>query len=476
MEVAPAHSCFVDAANITLVLVIVTALAFDFTNGFHDTANAMAASISTGALKPKVAVGLSAILNLVGAFLSVQVALTVTNAVINLQTKDGAPNPELLADGGEAVLLIILAGLAGGILWNLFTWLLGLPSSSSHALLGGLTGAGAAGLGWAGVKWNGDGTKLDGVVGKILLPSMISPIIAIVVAFTGCWLVHKVTESVMHRLEERYFRYGQVGSASLVSIAHGTNDAQKTMGVMTLALIASGHWTSTTSIPVWVKFSAAAAIAAGTYLGGWRIIRTLGKGLVDITPRQGMSSDGSTAAVLLSASHLGFALSTTHVATGSVLGGGLGRGTPVRWSTAGRMVTAWATTFPIAALMGALMWWIGDSVGGAVGASVVFLILAGFSTWIFRSSRRDHVGADNVNDEWERAAEITSPAYEHAPVTHAHQNGSDPTQNGSGPHAERVRSHAERVRSDANGSRPAGPEDADPADRDQVEPTETKTH
>ena len=164
-----------DAANITLVLVIVTALAFDFTNGFHDTANAMAASISTGALKPKVAVGLSAILNLVGAFLSVQVALTVTNAVINLQTKDGAPNPELLADGGEAVLLIILAGLAGGILWNLFTWLLGLPSSSSHALLGGLTGAGAAGLGWAGVKWNGDGTKLDGVVGKILLPSLISP-------------------------------------------------------------------------------------------------------------------------------------------------------------------------------------------------------------------------------------------------------------------------------------------------------------
>ena len=433
MEVAPAHSCFVDAANITLVLVIVTALAFDFTNGFHDTANAMAASISTGALKPKVAVGLSAILNLVGAFLSVQVALTVTNAVINLQTKDGAPNPELLADGGEAVLLIILAGLAGGILWNLFTWLLGLPSSSSHALLGGLTGAGAAGLGWAGVKWNGDGTKLDGVVGKILLPSMISPIIAIVVAFTGCWLVHKVTESVMHRLEERYFRYGQVGSASLVSIAHGTNDAQKTMGVMTLALIASGHWTSTTSIPVWVKFSAAAAIAAGTYLGGWRIIRTLGKGLVDITPRQGMSSDGSTAAVLLSASHLGFALSTTHVATGSVLGGGLGRGTPVRWSTAGRMVTAWATTFPIAALMGALMWWIGDSVGGAVGASVVFLILAGFSTWIFRSSRREHVGADNVNDEWDRAAEITSPAYEHAPVTHTHQNGSDPTQNGSGP-------------------------------------------
>ena len=390
-----------DAATLTLVLVIVTALAFDFTNGFHDTANAMAASISTGALKPKVAVGLSAILNLVGAFLSVEVALTVTNAVINLQTEDGAPNPELVANGGEAALLIILAGLTGGILWNLFTWLLGLPSSSSHALLGGLTGAGAAGLGLGGIKWTGEDGELGGVVGKILLPSLLSPVIAMIVAFVGCWLVHKVTTSVMHLLEERYFRFGQIGSASLVSVAHGTNDAQKTMGVMTLALIASGHWSSTTSVPVWVKVSAAVAIALGTYLGGWRIIRTLGKGLVDITPRQGMSSDGATAAVLLSASHLGFALSTTHVATGSVLGGGLGRGTHVRWSTAGRMVIAWATTFPIAAAVGAFMWWIGNSVGGALGATVVFAILAALSTWMFLRSRQQHVGAHNVTEDWD---------------------------------------------------------------------------
>jgi PiT family inorganic phosphate transporter len=220
------------------------------------------------------------------------------------------------------------------------------------------------------------------------------------------------------------------------------------MGVMTLALIASGHWTSTTSIPVWVKFSAATAIAAGTYLGGWRIIRTLGKGLVDITPRQGMSSDGSTAAVLLSASHLGFALSTTHVATGSVLGGGLGRGTPVRWSTAGRMVIAWATTFPIAALMGALMWWIGDSVGGAWGAIVVSLILAGVSAWIFHSSRREHVGAHNVNDTWEKAAEVTSPAYEHARPEHPDLHTLPD---------------------------PAAPAEATPP-VEQAEPTETKTH
>ncbi len=399
--VSTPHWALVDGATITLVLVIVTALAFDFTNGFHDTANAMAASIATGALQPKVAVGLSAVLNLVGAFLSVQVALTITNSVIKLQDPTGAPEPELLADGGEAVLLIVLAGLAGGIMWNLFTWLLGLPSSSSHALLGGLTGAGAAGLGLAGVKWTGDGTTLDGVFGKILLPSLLSPVVALIVAFVGCWLVHKVTNSVMDKLQDRYFKWGQVGSASLVSLAHGTNDAQKTMGVMTLALIASGHWTQTDAVPLWVKVSAAVAIALGTWIGGWRIIRTLGKGLVDITPRQGMASDGATAAVLLTSSHLGFALSTTHVATGSVLGGGLGRGTQVRWGTAGRMVTAWAMTFPLAALMGALVWWIGDLLGGAAGAILIVVILSVSSWWMLRRSRLSPVDAHNVNDDWE---------------------------------------------------------------------------
>jgi PiT family inorganic phosphate transporter len=400
----------VDAPTVILALVIVTALAFDFTNGFHDTANAMAASISTGALAPKVAVGLSAVLNLVGAFLSVEVALTVSNAVIKLQDKSGAPRPELLSDGGEALLLIVLAGLVGGIVWNLLTWLLGLPSSSSHALLGGLTGAGAAGLGLAGVKWTGDGTKLDGVVGKILLPSLLSPVVAMAVAFVGCWLVHRITNSVMDRLQERYFRWGQIGSASLVSIAHGTNDAQKTMGVMTLALIASGHWERTDAVPVWVKISAALAIAAGTYIGGWRIIRTLGKGLVDITPRQGLSSDGATAAVLLASSHLGFALSTTHVATGSVLGGGLGRGTHVRWSTAGRMVVAWAMTFPIAAGMGALMWWVGHTLGGLPGALLVFAILCVASFWMYRRSRAEHVGPHNVTDDWDRSKDGTPPS------------------------------------------------------------------
>ena len=315
-------------ATVILVLVIVTALAFDFTNGFHDTGNAMATSIATGALRPKVAVALSAVLNLVGAFLSVEVALTVTNAVINIQDKAGAPNPALLASNGYALLLIILAGLVGGIVWNLLTWLLGLPSSSSHALFGGLIGAAIAGLGLSGVKWNGDGTKLDGVVGKVILPAVASPIIAGIVAALGTWLIYRVTAGVATRFTENGFRWGQIGSASLVSLAHGTNDAQKTMGVITLALIASGEWTSTTSVPVWVKLSCALAIAIGTYCGGWRIIRTLGKGLIEITPPQGMAAESSSAAVILVSSHLGFALSTTQVATGSILGSGVGKREP----------------------------------------------------------------------------------------------------------------------------------------------------
>ena len=387
---------------VILGLVVVTALAFDFTNGFHDTGNAMATSIATGALKPKVAVILSATLNLIGAFLSVEVALTVTNAVVKIQESDGAPRPELLADGGEALLMIVLAGLVGGILWNLLTWLLGLPSSSSHALFGGLVGATIAGLGLSGVNWAGDGTKLDGVVGKVLLPALISPLIAVAVAAAGTWLVHRITTGVADRYRERGFRWGQIGSASLVSLAHGTNDAQKTMGVITLALIASGEWSDTGSIPLWVKVACAVAIALGTYLGGWRIIRTLGKGLVEITSPQGMAAESSSAAVILASSHLGFALSTTHVATGSILGSGIGkRGAQVRWRVAARMVLAWLITFPMAALAGGVTWYVGDVVGGLAGAIVVFVLLVALAGWMWLRARRAPVDHTNVNDEWE---------------------------------------------------------------------------
>jgi PiT family inorganic phosphate transporter len=395
--------------TVILVLVVVTALGFDFTNGFHDTANAMATSIATRALRPKVAVALSGILNLVGAFLSVQVALTVTNAVVKIQQSNGTPKPALLTDGGTALLLIVLAGLIGGIVWNLLTWLLGLPSSSSHALFGGLIGATIAGLGWSGVNWVGDGSKLDGVVGKVILPAIFSPIIAGIVAAVGTWLIYKIVVGVAARFTTNGFRWGQIGSASLVSLAHGTNDAQKTMGVITLALIATGDWTDTKNIPFWVKLSCAVAIAAGTYLGGWRIIRTLGKGLVEIESPQGMAAESASAAVILASSHLGFALSTTHVATGSILGSGVGKpGAQVRWRVAGRMVAAWLITLPAAAVVGAVMWWIGHLFGNLGGAIVVFVILLAFAGFMFWRSRKSPVDHNNVNDEWE-AAPVEEP-------------------------------------------------------------------
>ncbi|NMO57668.1 inorganic phosphate transporter [Actinoplanes sp. TBRC 11911] len=390
-------------SSVILVLVVVTALAFDFTNGFHDTANAMATTIATKALKPRTAVALSGLLNLVGAFLSVEVALTVTNAVVKIQNPDGTPQAALTADGGSALLLIVLAGLVGGIVWNLLTWLLGLPSSSSHALFGGLIGATVAGLGWAGVNWTGNGSKLDGVVGKVLLPAVLSPVIAGLVAAVGTWVIFKIVAGLF---TERSFKWGQIGSASLVSLAHGTNDAQKTMGVITLALIASGHWTSVTSIPLWVKIACAVAIALGTYLGGWRIIRTLGKGLVEIAPPQGMAAQSSSAAVILASSHLGFALSTTHVATGSILGSGVGRpGAHVRWRVAGRMGAAWLITLPAAGLVGAAMWWIGDLLGGGLsGALAVFVLLVAAAGAMYWRSRLLPVGHHNVNEDWSAAA------------------------------------------------------------------------
>ncbi len=386
---------------ILLALVVITALAFDFTNGFHDTANAMATSIATRALSPKAAVTLSAILNLVGAFLSVEVAITVTNAVIRIQNPDGTPRADLMADSGHGLLLILMAGLAGAIIWNILTWLWGLPSSSSHALFGGLIGATIASLGWGGVKWVGEGYQLDGVVGKVILPALFSPAVAIIVAMIGTRLVFRITEGVARRYQETGFRWGQIGTASLLSLSHGTNDAQKTMGVVTLALIASGYWTDTTEIPVWVKIACALAIASGTYIGGWRIIRTMGKGLVEISSPQGMAAESSSAAVILTSSQLGFALSTTHVCTGSILGSGLGRkGATVRWRVAGRMGLAWLTTLPLAALVGAAMWWTGHLIGGPGGAFVVFAIMCVAALYMWWHSRRNPIGHHNVNDEW----------------------------------------------------------------------------
>lgn len=377
-------------------MVIVTAVAFDFTNGFHDTGNAMATSIATGALKPKAAVALSAILNLVGAFLSVEVALTITRDVLNIQQDDGSLIPGLT---GGIALMIIFAGLTGGILWNLFTWLLGLPSSSSHALFGGLIGAGIVGAGFFNVNWNG-------IVGKIMIPALLSPVIAGTVAALGTWLVYKITKGVHETHREAGFRWGQIGTASLVSLAHGTGDAQKTMGVIALALIAHGDLTvqhvEDHGLPIWIILVCGIAIALGTYLGGWRIIRTLGKGLVEIDSPQGMAAEAASAAIILTSSHLGMALSTTHVATGSILGTGVGRpGAKVRWGVAGRMATAWLITMPAAGIVGALCFGLAHLIGGLAGASVVFALLIIMSAGMYLRNLKNKVDHTNVNEDWE---------------------------------------------------------------------------
>ena len=387
---------------IILVIVVLTALAFDFTNGFHDTGNAMATSIATGALKPKTAVALSASLNLVGAFLSVEVARSVGSGIVNLDRID-------VTTDGSALMLIVFTGLVGGILWNVLTWLLGLPSSSSHALFGGLIGSAIVAIGFDGVQWMG-------VLSKIIVPAVLSPVIAAIVAATGTWLVYRIAAPVADDRKHGGFRKGQVATASLMSLAHGTNDAQKTMGVIFLALVASGTLSNDDAIPFWVKASCALAIALGTYLGGWRIIRTLGKGIVEVDTPQGVAADGASAAIILTSSHFGMALSTTHVASGSILGSGLGRkGAEVRWSVAGRMVVAWLITLPAAAIVGALTWLIGHGLNALtgtqfVGEMTVFALLVIFCFLMWRHSQKDNIDASNVTGDWDEkeGAAVTS--------------------------------------------------------------------
>lgn len=364
-----------------LLIVVVTALAFDFTNGFHDTGNAMATSIASGALAPRVAVALSAVLNLIGAFLSTAVAATIAKGLI---------------DANLVTLELVFAGLVGGIVWNLLTWLLGIPSSSSHALIGGIVGATIAAVGLRGVIWSG-------VVSKVIVPAVVAALLATLVGAVATWLVYRTTRGVAEKRTERGFRRGQIGSASLVSLAHGTNDAQKTMGVIFLALMSYGAVSTTASVPpLWVIVSCAVAMAAGTYLGGWRIIRTLGKGLVEIKPPQGMAAESSSAAVILLSAHFGYALSTTQVATGSVLGSGVGKpGAEVRWGVAGRMVVAWLVTLPLAGLVGAFTYGLVHFIGGYPGAILGFALLWLTATAIWLRSRRAPIDHTNVNADWE---------------------------------------------------------------------------
>jgi len=342
-------------SDVVLWIVVATALAFDFTNGFHDTANAIATSVSTRAMGPRTAVAMSATLNFVGAFISLQVAATIATGIV---------------DSNVITPPIVFAGLIGAIAWNLATWWFGLPSSSSHALIGGVVGSAFVAEGSSAV--NG-----SGLVEKVIVPALIAPPLAMLVAGLGIVITYRITGRQPPGFVSRAFRHGQWISGALFSLSHGTNDAQKTMGIVFLALVANGNLQSTDSIPTWVVVSAASAIAAGTYVGGWRIIRTMGSRIIKMDPAQGFAAQGAGAAVILSASHVGFPLSTTHVISGGIMGAGAAkRLSAVRWGVAGNIAVAWVLTLPCAAVVGGLTFAVVKLIGEkTAGPLVVALAL-----------------------------------------------------------------------------------------------------
>jgi len=319
------------AHDFVLWIVVGTALAFDFTNGFHDTANSVATSISTRALSPRLAVALAAILNFAGAFISLEVAATIATGIV---------------DAAVVTPAIVFAGLVGAIAWNLATWYFGLPSSSSHALIGGVVGSAFVAEGSGAVFGSG-------IVDKVVVPALVAPLLAFLVGGLAILIAYRIVGRQRPRPVVRGFRLGQLVSASLLALSHGTNDAQKTMGIIFLALVANGTLAAGADVPTWVVISAAAAIALGTYAGGWRIIRTMGSRIIKMDPAQGFAAQGVGAAVIMAASHVGFPLSTTHVISGAIMGTGAAkRVSAVRWGVAGNIITAWVLTLPAAALAG----------------------------------------------------------------------------------------------------------------------------
>jgi inorganic phosphate transporter, PiT family len=321
--------------DVLLVLVVLVALGFDFTNGFHDTANAVATSVSTRALSPRLAVAVAAAANLAGAFVTTAVAKTVGKGII---------------DTGLANEKTVLAALIGAIAWNLVTWWLGLPSSSSHALIGGLVGAAIAQSGLAGVQWHG-------LVHDVIIPALAAPTIAFAGAFALLLLIYWVFRWLTPSAANRSFRLGQLASGTWVAFTHGANDAQKTMGVIALALFEAGK-ISHFYIPTWVIVTAGLAIAAGTYAGGWRIMRTIGQRVINIEPASGFAAQLTGGLTIYTATKLGYPLSTTHVISGSVMGAGATkRLSAVRWGVAGNIVVAWLLTIPAAAIVAAALYW-----------------------------------------------------------------------------------------------------------------------
>jgi PiT family inorganic phosphate transporter len=356
-------------STLLLVIVVATALAFDFTNGFHDTANVVASSISTRALAPRTAITLASILNFVGAFISLKVAATVATGII---------------EAGQVTEMIAFAGLLGAIIWNLVTWAYGLPSSSSHALIGGIIGAMLAAVG-------GGGVKVSGLLDKVIIPALIAPVTAFLAAGLTIVLIYRLFAHSPPGPVTRGFRAGQIVTSSLLSVAHGTNDAQKTMGVITLALVAHGTLDAKhVSVPVWVVICSATAISLGTYAGGWRIIRTVGSRIIRMDSAQGFAAQGAGAVVILLSSHFGYPLSSTHVISGGVMGAGAAkRLSAVRWGVAGNILAAWIVTLPAAGLFGAAAYAIARAFGaGATGPLLMALVAVAFLTTALASHRR----------------------------------------------------------------------------------------
>ncbi len=319
--------------NFTLASVVIIALFFDFTNGFHDTANAIATVISTKAVPPKMAVVGAAVFNFLGAFMSLNVAATVAKGIVS---------------PGAITMHVILAGLLGAVVWNLITWRQGLPSSSSHALIGGVAGSATATLGPHVVQW-------EGLRDKVAIPSLFSPFLGLLGAAALTLIILRIVRNRPQGDIPRFFRRLQLVSGSFLAFTHGTNDAQKTMGLIALALLV-GHPEKAFHIPLWVIMSSALAMAIGTALGGWRIIDTLGQKITKLEPQQGFAAEASTSTILLLAAHLGFPVSTTHTVSGSILGTGAAtRPRIVNWKVVRHIVTAWLITIPCAGAVGALM-------------------------------------------------------------------------------------------------------------------------
>jgi inorganic phosphate transporter, PiT family len=320
-----------------IVAVVVVALVFDYTNGFHDAANAIATSVSTGALTPRVALGMAAVMNFVGAFLGQKVAQTVSEVI----------------DPGTGVhgLVIVMCGLLGAIAWNMITWYFGLPSSSSHALIGGLVGAAVAA---------GATTEWLVVLDKVVIPMFLSPVVAFGLGFALMlaimWLFRRANPSKAHR----GFKMAQTVSAAAMALGHGLQDAQKTMGVIFLALLTGGYVAADDGLPLWVIVAAASAISLGTWSGGWRIMRTLGRRIIHLDPARGFAAESVAASVLYTTAYAFEApISTTHTITSAVMGvGATKRLSAVRWGVARSILTAWVLTFPAAALVAALCYWI----------------------------------------------------------------------------------------------------------------------